>query len=466
MVRSSSIFVCGSCGAQTSQFFGRCSSCGSWNTIVEQRSSGKDFRNSRVGESKLVGSSETPRSEVLSSLIEKPLNRLKSGFGEFDRVLGGGLVPGSLVLIGGDPGIGKSTLLLQSASLMASQQSVLYVTAEESAQQVKLRWQRLNTAENNLKILAETDLDCVLEEIELVKPDVVIIDSIQALHDEKLSSAPGSVAQVRDCAAALQRLAKEHNIALLLVGHVTKEGILAGPKVLEHLVDAVLTFEGDRFASHRVLRAVKNRFGATYELGVFEMQGNGLTEILNPSELFLSGDVAAGVATIVAHEGTRSLLVELQALVSATSYASPRRTATGIGTNRLHQILAVLEKHIGLPLSRFDCYLAVAGGLDVEEPAADLGIAAAVVSSYRAINLPEGTVFLGELGLGGQLRQVGQLLQRLKEASRLGFKRAVVPKANGALASSGSFELDMELMEVSNVAEAMVLALGEELIDI
>ena len=301
-------------------------------------------------------------------------------------------------------------------------------------------------------------LERILEELEALQPDVAIIDSIQALHDGDLSSAPGSVAQVRECAAALQRVAKRQNTALLLVGHVTKEGVLAGPKVLEHLVDAVLTFEGDRFASHRLLRAVKNRFGATHELGVFEMRGQGLAEVGNPSELFLSGERASGVATIVACEGTRPLVVDLQALVSTTSYSSPRRTATGIAVNRLHQILAVLEKHMGLPLSRFDCYLAVAGGLDVEEPAADLGVAAAVVASYRDLTLPAGTVLLGELGLGGQLRPVGQLELRLQEAVRLGFTRAVVPKGSGL--GPLAARLDLALLEAGSITEALVLGLG------
>ena len=394
----------------------------------------------------------------MAALGDQPLQRLPSGYGELDRVLGGGLVPGSLVLVGGDPGIGKRTLLLQSASAIASHRSVLYVSAEESAQQVKLRWQRLTSDSSDLQLLAETDLDLVLEELEALQPDVAIIDSIQALHDGDLSSAPGSVAQVRECAAALQRVAKRQNTALLLVGHVTKEGVLAGPKVLEHLVDAVLTFEGDRFASHRLLRAVKNRFGATHELGVFEMRGQGLAEVGNPSELFLSGERASGVATIVACEGTRPLVVDLQALVSTTSYSSPRRTATGIAVNRLHQILAVLEKHMGLPLSRFDCYLAVAGGLDVEEPAADLGVAAAVVASYRDLTLPAGTVLLGELGLGGQLRPVGQLELRLQEAVRLGFTRAVVPKGSGL--GPLAARLDLALLEAGSITEALVLGLG------
>ena len=301
-------------------------------------------------------------------------------------------------------------------------------------------------------------IDAVIDAAEREKADLLVVDSVQVLYSESVDGAPGGVGQVRECAARLVQFAKRSGTVLLLVGHVTKEGMLAGPKVLEHLVDAVLTFEGDRFASHRLLRAVKNRFGATHELGVFEMQGKGLAEVGNPSELFLKGESASGVATIVAFEGTRSLVVDLQALVGVTSYASPRRTATGLGTNRLHQILAVLEKHMGLPLSRYDCYLAVAGGLEVEEPAADLGVAAAVVSSYRDLMLPKGTVLLGELGLGGQLRPVGQLGQRLKEAVRLGFHRAVVPQGSG-LGPIGK-ELELELLEAASVTEALVMALG------
>jgi len=458
VARSVSIYVCQSCGAQTRQFFGRCNSCGSWNSLVEQSQPKQDGRRRRAAADPQA-QPVARRSTAMAALGDQPMQRLGSGYDELDRVLGGGLVPGSLVLVGGDPGIGKSTLLLQSATAMARQRSVLYVSAEESAQQVKLRWQRLQGSGADLQLLAETDLELVLEELEALKPDVAIIDSIQALHDANLTSAPGSVAQVRECAAALQRLAKRQDTALLLVGHVTKEGVLAGPKVLEHLVDAVLTFEGDRFASHRLLRAVKNRFGATHELGVFEMRGQGLAEVGNPSELFLSGEQASGVATIVACEGTRPLVVDLQALVSTTSYASPRRTATGIAVNRLHQILAVLEKHMGLPLSRYDCYLAVAGGLDVEEPAADLGVAAAVVASYRDLTLPAGTVLLGELGLGGQLRPVPQLELRLQEAARLGFQRAVVPHGSGIGPAAAA--LGLAVLEASRITEALVMALGD-----
>jgi DNA repair protein RadA/Sms len=487
LARPTSTYVCQACGARSRQFFGRCSACGQWNTLVEQREPAADGRRRRpaAGEPEAAAPGRPRRSEPIEAVGDRPLQRLPSGYGELDRVLGGGLVPGSLVLVGGDPGIGKSTLLLQCARAMAASSSVLYVSAEESAQQVTLRWRRLREqaegcggppeappqpahpleeaersappAAPGLRLLAETDLELVLEELEALRPAVAIIDSIQALHDGALASAPGSVSQVRECAAVLQRLAKRQHTALLLVGHVTKEGLLAGPKVLEHLVDAVLTFEGDRFASHRLLRAVKNRFGATHELGVFEMGGGGLAEVTNPSALFLGAE-GPGTGTIVACEGTRPLVVELQALVSPTSYASPRRSTTGLAANRLHQILAVLEKHLALPLSRFDCYLAVAGGLEVEEPAADLGVAAAVVASYRDLTLPAGTVLVGELGLGGQLRPVGQLELRLQEAARLGFRRAVVPRGSGLGAVAG--RLGLQLLEAATVAEALVLALG------
>ena len=427
MTRTSTIYICQTCGAETRQFFGRCTSCGSWNSLVEEVISPSNLRSKRT-KSATSNRLEGHRSQPISSVKEQAIKRIPSGYKEFDRVLGGGLVPGSLVLIGGDPGIGKSTLLLQSATEMALYKSILYITAEESSSQVQLRWNRLEKEKSNLHLFAETDIELVLNEIEEFHPEVAIIDSIQALHDGNLGGTPGSVTQVRECAAALQRLAKAKNISLLIVGHVTKEGMLAGPKVLEHLVDAVLTFEGDRFASHRILRTIKNRFGATNELGVFEMEGQGLVEVSNPSELFLSSESATGVATIVAYEGTRPLAIDLQALINQTSYPTPRRTATGIETNRLHQILAVIEKHLNIGLSRFDCYLAVAGGLEVEEPAADLGIAAAVISSYKKIELPTKTVLIGEVGLGGQLRSVNQMQLRLREAERLGFKNAIVPK--------------------------------------
>lgn len=444
-------------------------------------------------------------SRTLNEISDHPQSRLSSGYGELDRVLGGGIVPGSLVLIGGDPGIGKSTLLLQVANRLAQRFPILYVCAEESGQQVKLRSHRLGiqatpqtppnqktnkngkrnsvgapesatdssllpppsppqnsspategSTGDDLYLLPETDLEVVLAELESLRPQVAVIDSIQALYLPALSSAPGSVSQVRECTSALMRVAKRANITLLIVGHVTKEGAIAGPKVLEHLVDTVLYFEGDRFASHRLLRSVKNRFGATQELGVFEMADRGLSEVLNPSELFLGNrdELAPGVATIVACEGTRPLLVELQALVSPTSYASPRRSTTGIEYNRLLQILAVLEKRVGIPLSKLDAYVASSGGLNVGEPAADLGVAIAVAASFRDRVVDPGTVLIGEVGLGGQVRPVSQMEMRLKEAAKLGFKQAIIP------ASQNLGDLGLELLPVKRVVDAIGLAIA------
>tara|TARA_Y100001968_G_scaffold44228_1_gene34351 strand:+ start:151 stop:1527 length:1377 start_codon:yes stop_codon:yes gene_type:complete len=450
--RSVSIFVCQSCGAETRQFFGRCPNCGEWNSIVEEITE-KSRAKSRKKKPRNSDNLSLHRSEPISSDTDQPFERISTLYKEFDRVLGGGIVPGSLVLVGGDPGIGKSTLLLKSANNIAINHRVLYVSAEESSHQVRLRWKRINESSSELHLLAETDLDEIIDELNDFHPEIAVIDSIQSLNNQNLSSAPGSVAQVRECSAALQRIAKEKNIALLIVGHVTKEGILAGPKVLEHLVDAVLTFEGDRYESFRLLRAVKNRYGATNELGVFEMQGEGLREVDNPSALFLSDESASGVATIVAFEGSRPIAVELQALTNPTSYASPRRTATGVESNRLHQILAVIEKHINIGLSRHDCYLAVAGGLAVDEPAADLGIATAIVSSYKNIQLAKGIVLIGEIGLGGQLRPVKQLKQRIEEAIRLGFKYAVIPR--GMQLDELKENPEVLLIEVSNIQEAL-----------
>ena len=457
MSRSVSIYVCQSCGAQTRQFFGRCNNCGEWNSIIEEKINKKSDK-SIYTKIKSPKNKSPYRSELISQTQKQIIERISSGFEELDRVLGGGLVPGSLVLVGGDPGIGKSTLILQSANAMAHKRSVLYVAAEESAEQVKLRWNRIEESESNLHLLAETDLELVIKELDYLKPSVAVIDSIQALHDQSLSSSPGSVAQVRECSAALQQIAKRENICLLIIGHVTKDGMLAGPKVLEHLVDAVLTFEGDRFASHRLLRGVKNRFGATCELGVFEMQTDGLSEVPNPSELFLSKTSSPGISTIVTCEGTRPLAIDIQALLNQTSYASPRRTTTGVEINRLHQILAVLEKHMNLTLSRYDCYLAVAGGLEVQEPGADLGIAAAIVSSFKNIELEEGIIFIGEIGLAGQLRLVRQMQQRISEAVRLGYKKLIIP--NGINTSEFESNKNIEILKASNINQALIYALN------
>ncbi len=455
---------------------------------------------------------------MLSQIADTRVSRWESGFGELDRVLGGGIVPGSLVLIGGEPGIGKSTLLLQVVSQLSFDSRVLYVSAEESGQQVKLRAHRLfaafesenegngeseatlegeteespqldateggfaelldrqspsdpepepeptdsnanshedNGIEPNFYLLPETDLEVILRELESLKPQLAVIDSIQTIYFASLTSAPGSVAQVRECTSALMQVAKRENITLFIVGHVTKEGSIAGPRVLEHLVDTVLFFEGDRFASHRLLRSMKNRFGATHEIGVFEMVAHGLREVPNPSELFLGSrdEVVSGTSTIVACEGTRPLVVELQALVSPASFGSPRRSSTGVDNNRLQQILAVLEKRVGVPLSKLDTYVASVGGINVQEPAADLGIAIAVVASFRDRTVDPHTVLIGEVGLGGQVRQVSQLEIRLREAAKLGFKRAIVPR------SQIPPDLELETIQVTKVLDAILEAI-------
>jgi DNA repair protein RadA/Sms len=454
--------------------------------------------NTRANQKSAPKGPAQPRSSLKFSEISDNIQmRFASGYGELDRVLGGGIVPGSLVLIGGDPGIGKSTLLLQVANQLATGHRILYVSAEESGQQVKLRASRLGVGgtpvevevsnngaskkraksseaknqdgqgdtaateiksqslESSLYVLAETDLEEILRELESLKPQVAVIDSIQTLYFAALTSAPGSVAQVRECTSALMQVAKRENITLLIVGHVTKEGAIAGPRVLEHLVDTVLYFEGDRFASHRLLRSVKNRFGATHEIGIFEMVDKGLEEVANPSELFLGNrdEMSPGTATVVACEGTRPIMVELQALVSPASYGAPRRSTTGVDYNRLQQILAVLEKRVGIPLSKLDAYVASAGGLGVEEPAADLGIAIAVVASFRDRIVDPRTVMIGEVGLGGQVRLVSQMELRLKEAAKLGFKRAIIPKGQTLP------DLGLEVIPVGRVLDAIIAAL-------
>jgi DNA repair protein RadA/Sms len=457
--------------------------CGSWNTLVEQAIAAPEPTQShrRSRSASRNTSTQKPRLAVtLTQIEDRPQFRQPSGYPELDRVLGGGIVPGSLVLVGGDPGIGKSTLLLQMANYLATRSRVLYVCAEESGQQVKLRSQRLGignesatTAQsqahpvpspettmvhggNGLYLLPEIDLETILLELESLRPSVAVIDSIQALYYGALTSAPGSVSQVRECTSGLMQVAKRDDITLFIVGHVTKEGAIAGPKVLEHLVDTVLYFEGDRFASHRLLRSVKNRFGATHELGIFEMAERGLQEVRNPSELFLGNrdEAVPGIATIVACEGTRPLVVELQALVSPTSYSSPRRSTTGIEFNRLLQILAVLEKRVGIPLSKLDAYVASSGGLNVGEPAADLGIGIAVAASFRDRVVDPYTVLIGEVGLGGQVRPVSQLELRLREAVKLGFKRAIVPKGQGGI------DIDLEIVPVARVVDAIAVGLG------
>ena len=485
MAKSKQIYICSNCGAEYSQWFGLCKECNEFGTISEEPVESSNGGFSRGGwqsghnTTNKINSAAKPRVSVkFTDINNDEQARFPSGYKELDRVLGGGIVPGSLVLIGGDPGIGKSTLLLQVANQLCIRlPRILYVSAEESGQQIKLRASRLEvegtnkdfpengngkkapTSDNALYVMPETDLEEILRELESLKPQVAIIDSIQTLHFAALTSAPGSVAQVRECTSALMQVGKRENITLLIVGHVTKEGAIAGPRVLEHLVDTVLYFEGDRYASHRLLRSVKNRFGATHEIGIFEMADKGLIEVDNPSELFLGNrdELAPGTSTVVACEGTRPIVVELQALVSPTSYTSPRRSTTGVDHNRLQQILAVLEKRVGIPLSKLDAYMASAGGLTVTEPAADLGIAIALVASFRDRTVDPRTVLIGEVGLGGQVRLVSQMELRLKEAAKLGFKRAIVPKGQ-----SLPEDIGLEIIYISKVIDAIISAIPSE----
>ncbi len=453
MPKARTRFVCQECGDVKPRAIGRCPECGRWNTYVEE-----------VEEPRSMGAagSARPRQapQAIADVAVDEQSRFHTGLAELDRVLGGGIVPGSLILLGGEPGAGKSTLTMQvSDALAQAGRRILYVTGEESLAQVRLRAARLGADSPGLLALAETDLEAILASIAEAKPDWVVVDSIQAVHDPGLASAPGSVGQVREATGRLMRVAKQVGPAICLVGHVTKEGTLAGPRVLEHMVDAVLSFEGDRFRSYRLLRAVKNRFGSTQEVGVFEMTGGGLREVANPSALFLAERApdATGSAIAVPMEGTRPLLVEVQALVAPTFMAAPRRAANGVDSGRLVQILAVLERRVGFQLSRADVYASVVGGLEVAEPAADLAIALAIASGMRDRSLPADLVAIGEIGLGGEIRSVSQAPARLREAWKLGFKRAVIPAGNadGLEAPPG-----MAVVPVSRLMDALVAALG------
>ena len=426
MAKTQTRYVCQACGYDSPKWVGRCPDCNEWASLVEEVvSSAKAAKHS-------VQTFSTPTS--ITQISADGAARTSSGIGEFDRVLGGGVVAGSLVLVGGDPGIGKSTILIQAANhLSLSAGKVLYVSGEESAEQIKLRSNRLGIASADLFVVSETDITAVEQHIGTMGAKIAFIDSIQTMHDPELSSAAGTVSQVRACTGALVKVAKESGVPVFIVGHVTKEGSLAGPRVLEHMVDTVLYFEGDRHQSYRILRAVKNRFGSTDELGIFEMREEGLVEIANPSEALLSERPAHGVGSVVTAtiEGTRPLLVEIQALVAPTYFPSPRRTCTGIDYNRMLMILAVLEKRVGLSLGNKDVYVNVAGGIKIVEPAADLAIALAVASSLMDHGADGEMIALGEIGLSGEVRSVGQTEKRLKEAARLGFNRAVMT-ARGA----------------------------------
>jgi DNA repair protein RadA/Sms len=422
------IYCCQTCGYQTPKWMGKCPDCGTWDSIVEERSAARSFRDAHRS---LKNQQSTP--VAIDSIELETENRLLTDIREFDRVLGGGLVPGTLVLIGGDPGIGKSTLMLQALYGLANQgHKVLYVSGEESNQQIRLRSQRLDTVASQLMVVSEVEIDAILGMVQAAPPQVLVIDSIQTMYNPELTSAPGSVSQVRESTVRLMMMAKKTGIPTLLVGHVTKDGAIAGPKLLEHMVDTVLYFEGDRNHIFRILRAVKNRFGSTNEIGVFEMKDQGLDEVVNPSAVFLSERPAnaPGSAVTASMEGTRPILVELQALASSTSFGTPRRTILGLDPNRVALLAAVMEKQLGMHLMGHDIFMNVAGGVKVIEPAVDMAIVAAIASSFLDKPVADGTVVLGEVGLAGEVRAIGQVDIRLAEIKKMGFKRCLVPDSN------------------------------------
>ena len=444
-----SVYFCQNCGHEESKWLGQCPMCKEWNTFAEEKV--VSIKGQKSSGEKQV------QAVTLSSVTTDEDERMTTELVELDRVLGGGIVPGSLVLVGGDPGIGKSTLLLQVCQkLSAMNKKVLYISGEESLKQIKLRANRMGEFSENLYLLCETSLNLIQTAIEREKPDVVVIDSIQTMYNEEIGSAPGSVSQVRESTNVFMQLAKGMNIAIFIVGHVTKEGTVAGPRVLEHMVDTVLYFEGDRHASYRILRGVKNRFGSTNEIGVFEMRKEGLVEVENPSEFMLSGkpENASGAVVACAMEGTRPMLMEIQALVCKSNFGMPRRTAAGIDYNRVNLLMAVLEKRVGLPLSGYDAYVNIAGGIRMNEPAVDLGIIMAVASSYKNRPVSEDTIVFGEVGLSGEVRAVTMPEQRVAEAKKLGFKVCVVPEVS--LKSIGKVE-GIEVIGVKSVNQTMNL---------
>lgn len=444
-----SVFFCQECGYESSKWSGQCPACKEWNTFVEE----KIDKKTSVSRKDIVAAQPT-RLEDIHSTDEK---RISTEIGELNRVLGGGIVPGSLILVGGDPGIGKSTLLLQTCQRLCEQKiSVLYISGEESLQQIKIRADRIGKFTPELELLCETNLDLVRGVIMERRPRVVVIDSIQTMFDENVASAPGSVSQVREATSVLMRLAKEQGIAIFVVGHVTKEGVVAGPRVLEHMVDTVLYFEGDRHATYRILRGVKNRFGSTNEIGVFEMRQSGLTEVKNPSEYMLEGKPKGASGSIVAcsMEGTRPMLVEIQALVCHSAFGMPRRTAAGTDYNRVNLLMAVLEKAVGVRLSDQDAYINIAGGIRINEPAIDLGLVLAIVSSYKNKPIDESVICFGEVGLSGEVRGVNMAEQRIMEAKKMGFATCILPKV--CLKGIQNME-DIQLVGVENVREALNL---------
>lgn len=429
MARVKSKWICQQCGYETAGYLGKCPECGSWGSFTEEVQS--NLKPQNVSPQGIVN--DTKPSLINDIHIGEEV-RISTNISEFDRILGGGLVQGSLVLIAGDPGIGKSTILLQtSGELCKNGQKILYVSAEESASQLKLRANRLGIKAENLYIYPQTNLESIRAQIDELHPDMIVIDSIQAIYSQTISSSAGSVSQIRECCNILMQIAKNRGITTIVIGHVTKDGNIAGPKILEHMVDTVISFEGDKYKSYRMLRSMKNRFGNTSEVGIFEMQTKGLVEVKNPNELFLnerSQDAIPGSAIIVTNEGTRPLLVEIQALVGTTPYPTPRRVTNGVDNSRLLQILAVLEKRVGLNLSKQDVYVNVMGGIEIDEPSADLGIAIAIATCARDVVVDPQTVIIGEIGLSGEIHPVSNIEKRLNEAVTSGFKKAIIPYAN------------------------------------
>ena len=450
--KTKTTFFCKECGFESPKWLGQCPGCKEWDSFVEE-----PVVKTAAGRSVTVTEHREP--SKLSEIVTNDEVRTLTGIGELDRVLGGGIVTGSLVLVGGDPGIGKSTLLLQMCKQLAEAgKDVLYVSGEESVKQIKMRADRLGTFQKELFLLSETDLDIVTEVIGRKKPEIVIIDSIQTMYREEIGSAPGSVSQVRETTSTLMRLAKSLPVSIFIVGHVTKEGVVAGPRVLEHMVDTVLYFEGDGGASYRFLRGVKNRFGSTDEIGVFEMRGNGLVEVPNPSEYMLAGKPkqAPGSIVVCSIEGTRPILIEVQALVCQTNFNMPRRTSTGTDYNRVNLLMAVIEKRMGVRMGDCDAYINVAGGMRIHEPALDLGIILALLTSYRNQSLDDETICFGEVGLAGEVRAVNMAEQRVLEAAKLGFKRCILPKVNcRQLALTKEQTRGLELVGIESIHELL-----------
>ncbi len=455
--KTKTVFFCNECGYESPKWVGQCPACREWNTMVEERISGSA---SAIKSTKEALSKGETKVASISQISLEEESKISTGLKELDRVLGGGVVQGSLTLVGGDPGIGKSTLLLQTCRLMGNAgEKILYVSGEESLKQIKIRALRIGDFSDNVELMCETNLAIIEEVIRKRQPKIVIIDSIQTMYIEDVTSAPGSVSQVRESTGILMRIAKGMDVSVFIVGHVTKEGTVAGPRVLEHMVDTVLYFEGDRHASYRVLRGVKNRFGSTNEIGVFEMREEGLVEVANPSEFMLEGRPkdASGCVVSCSMEGTRPILIEIQALVTRTNFGIPRRQAQGADYNRLNLLMAVLEKRVGLSLGDCDAYLNIAGGIKVTEPAVDLGIVLSVVSSFRNKPLPADLVAFGEVGLSGEVRSISQIEGRVKEAAKLGFKKCMVPLSGRDLIKETD---EIKIYYVSSVSEAIQLTEG------